>query len=312
MSHDEERASDKRGAGQERGKEGGREGGQRRAALTLLLRLAGPMQSWGTQSAFNRRDTGLDPSKSGVIGLLCAALGRPREAPVDDLAALQMGVRVDHEGVLQTDYHTTGGVSPAERARRTKEGERYGVAEFSGGGVRTVLSLRAYLADANFLVGLSAHTPAEQALLHQLDHALARPVWPLFLGRKAFLPAEPVRLPDLPPLGPGLRPLPLRAALLGYPWPTPAPAQPTTLRFVFDVFPHDDNDSEGVEMDDLGATAAGAIAGAEWRNDTPLSFTSADRRYAPRRVHTAFLERPATTSFSVPFSAELPGGRDRG
>ena len=55
---------------------------------TLLMRLAGPMQSWGTQSQFRERDTGLEPSKSGVIGLLCAALGRPREESVADLAAL--------------------------------------------------------------------------------------------------------------------------------------------------------------------------------------------------------------------------------
>jgi CRISPR system Cascade subunit CasD len=36
----------------------------------LLLRLAGPMQAWGTQSRFVNRDTELEPSKSGVIGLL--------------------------------------------------------------------------------------------------------------------------------------------------------------------------------------------------------------------------------------------------
>ena len=28
----------------------------------LLLRLAGPMQSWGTRSRFSNRDTGLEPS----------------------------------------------------------------------------------------------------------------------------------------------------------------------------------------------------------------------------------------------------------
>ena len=32
---------------------------------TLLMRLAGPMQSWGTQSRFTVRDTGREPSKSG-------------------------------------------------------------------------------------------------------------------------------------------------------------------------------------------------------------------------------------------------------
>ena len=45
----------------------------------LLLRLAGQMQSWGTQSRFSNRDTDLEPSKSGVIGLLCAAMGIPRD-----------------------------------------------------------------------------------------------------------------------------------------------------------------------------------------------------------------------------------------
>ena len=76
---------------------------------TLLLRLAGPMQSWGTQSRFSVRDTGLEPSKSGVVGLLCAALGLPRHEEVDHLAALSMGVRVDSEGALKMDYQTAGG-----------------------------------------------------------------------------------------------------------------------------------------------------------------------------------------------------------
>ena len=62
---------------------------------TLLLRLQGPMQAWGVQSRFGVRDTGREPSKSGLIGLLCAALGREREAPLDDLASLNMGVRID-------------------------------------------------------------------------------------------------------------------------------------------------------------------------------------------------------------------------
>src|SRR5260370_17357943 len=92
---------------------------------TLLLRLAAPMQSWGTQSRFVVRDTGLEPSKSGVIGLLCAALGRPREAPMEDLARLRMGVRVDRGGVMQTDYHTAGGGH-----RRPATG--YGAARFGG------------------------------------------------------------------------------------------------------------------------------------------------------------------------------------
>ncbi len=159
----------------------------------LLLRLAGPMQSWGTQSRFSERDTGLEPSKSGVIGLLCAALGRPRSEPVEDLVNLRMGVRVEREGVMRSDYHTTGGTH--------RQDDRYGVAG-PGGGVRSgaVLSNRYYLADAEFLVGLEGGPN----LLQELDRALKRPRWQLSLGRKAFPPGVPVRLPDTPPWGDNL------------------------------------------------------------------------------------------------------------
>jgi CRISPR system Cascade subunit CasD len=62
------------------------------------------MQSWGTTSRFDERDSQLEPSKSGVLGLVCAALGRDRSEPVDDLACLRMGVRVDREGLLMRDF----------------------------------------------------------------------------------------------------------------------------------------------------------------------------------------------------------------
>lgn len=101
---------------------------------TLLLQLAGPMQSWGTTSCFDERDTQLEPSKSGVIGLLCAALGRDRSKSVEDLAALKMGVRVDREGRLMRDYQTASGVVRASGA----------ISAYA------VVSQRYYLADAVF------------------------------------------------------------------------------------------------------------------------------------------------------------------
>ena len=87
----------------------------------LLMRLAGPMQSWGTRSRFSNRDTGLEPSRSGVIGLLCAALGRPREAPLDDFLPLKMAVRVDREGRLMRDYHTAQNVRRADPSKSTQD-----------------------------------------------------------------------------------------------------------------------------------------------------------------------------------------------
>lgn len=141
----------------------------------LLLRCVGPMQSWGSRSRFQERDTEREPTKSGIIGLLCAALGRDRAEPMDDLAALRMGVRVDLEGRLEIDYHTALDVLKANRS-----------------GTDTQISRRAYLADAAFLVGLEGDGP----LLERLHRALKNPRWPLFLGRKSFVPGCPVFLKD--------------------------------------------------------------------------------------------------------------------
>lgn len=238
---------------------------------TLLLRLAGPMQSWGTRSRFRDRDTGQEPSKSGVVGLLAAALGRPREASVGDLAALRMGVRVDRPGSVQTDFQTAGGVH--------RVGERYGVvrAEKPDTDTETAISWRAYLADASFLVGLEATTPEQEVLLVLLNEALAAPVWPLFLGRKGYVPSWPIRLPDEPPRGPGLSPQPLEIALGTYAWvdvPSLRGVAPMKgrLRLVLEV-----KRSE---------------SGGEARNDQPLSFASADRRFTTRYVVTRLIPRP--------------------
>lgn len=144
---------------------------------TLLLRLAGPMQAWGTTSRFDERDSGMEPSKSGVIGMICAALGRDRSLPVDDLAALRMAVRVDREGLLMRDYQTATGVLLATGKADVR---------------RTVVSPRFYLSDAVFLVGLEG----EVSLLTTIHAALQRPVWPLSLGRKAMPPSLPVWLPE--------------------------------------------------------------------------------------------------------------------
>lgn len=238
---------------------------------TLLLRLAGPMQSWGTQSRFEVRDAGSEPSKSGVVGLLCAALGRPRDAPLDDLVALKMGVRVDQEGRVQVDFQTAGGSH--------LRGDVYGVARASGGPGGTVVSRRYYLADASFLVGLEGATPEQVNLLRQIDAALARPVWPLYLGRKACVPGCPVRLPKGPPGGPGLRDGSLDAVLRAYPWPPRSPYDDLRRRFVFDADP--------------GSTA-------EQRADVPLSFVQGDRRFATRFVRTELLHQEHNAAGGTP------------
>ena len=74
---------------------------------TLLLRLAAPLQAWGADSKFETRKTAREPTKSGVIGLLAAALGLRRDEtePLTRLAQLRFGVRVEREGQLLVDFH---------------------------------------------------------------------------------------------------------------------------------------------------------------------------------------------------------------
>ena len=83
---------------------------------TLLLRLVGPMQSWGTTSRFDHRDTGKEPSKSGIVGLLAAALGIGREnwTDLEPLSRLAMGVRHDRAGVPKRDYQTAKDIISAD------------------------------------------------------------------------------------------------------------------------------------------------------------------------------------------------------
>jgi len=136
---------------------------------TLLLRLAAPLQAWGSSSKFNKRMTEREPTKSGVIGMLAAALGRSRTDDISDLQSLKYGVRIDQEGQLLKDFHTA----------HTFDNKQ-----------PPFISDRYYLADALFVVGLEG----AEDLLQKIDQAVKNPVFPLYLGRRACPPAGPVAL----------------------------------------------------------------------------------------------------------------------
>jgi len=154
---------------------------------TLFLRLAGPMQSWGTSSRFQLRRTDTFPSKSGVLGLLLCAKGVRREdsaADLKTLSSLTMGVRVDRSGTLGWDYHTAG----AKIGMRKAEGGLKHEGNKKDRPFETLLSRRQYLWDASFLVALHG----DPSLIGEYAKWLDNPIWPVFLGRKCCVPAEPV------------------------------------------------------------------------------------------------------------------------
>lgn len=165
---------------------------------TLLLRFAGPMQAWGTGTRFDVCRTNREPTKSGVVGLLAAALGLRRDAPLDALTSLRFGVRVDREGVVLRDYHMVRGEKSAYVTRRY------------------------YLCDAVFLVGVSGE---DETLMQRLEEAIRRPAFPLFLGRRSCPPEGRVSL--------GLRAESLEDALTREPCLAPG-KRPEKVRMVLE------------------------------------------------------------------------------
>lgn len=200
---------------------------------TLLVRLAGPLQSWGTVSRFGpRRDTHSRPTKSGVLGLCAAALGLERAEGLRELGDVRFGVRADQPGTPARDYHLVGAggfpvrprdvITDHRRAAAVAdsmaraEGPAFGrhpLADWYGApkyivtdpGTGALVSRqlvrsglvteRWYLADAAFVAGLQ-HSDAE--FLRTLARALEHPRRLLWLGRKSCPPSGTLAGPLLP------------------------------------------------------------------------------------------------------------------
>ena len=148
---------------------------------TVFLRLEGPLQAWGDNSKFVIRRTMDAPTKSGVLGLICCAMGLSRQdarAELTRLNELAMAVRIDRPGRLWQDFHTVG----AGTGLRTAKGR------LKTGTQGTLVTRRYYLCDASFLVALQG-APAAIADVHR---ALKSPQRPIFLGRKSCPPCVPV------------------------------------------------------------------------------------------------------------------------
>ncbi|MFC3997442.1 type I-E CRISPR-associated protein Cas5/CasD [Nocardiopsis sediminis] len=232
----------------------------------LALRFDAPMQSWGVRSRFTYRDTSPEPTKSGVVGLLGAALGVERTdvAGIARLAGLRMAVRVEREGILERDYQVTTGVPTTK-----------------GTGHRNVVSHRYYLADALFLVLLEGDRPH----LERLRDAVLHPAWPLFFGRKAHVPAGPLVLPEEWGLGTGIRPeTTLEEALRVHPW-------------------QEDRSGPGADIaavPDLRAVieVSARERDAEPRYDLPVTFASGDREFRQRHVRVCHVPIPPAESVS--------------
>ena len=170
----------------------------------LTLQLQGPLQSWGFDSQYNRRNTGLMPTKSAIAGMCCAALGYTRGSDNEKEFLEQFGkvrmtaIAIPRQGRKKElpvrrlqDYHTVGGGydpnDPNERNSITVSAED-GKPRVKNGQALAVLTHRQYLTDASFGVILEGDT----ALSVDIAKALADPKWGIWLGRKTCIPTAPV------------------------------------------------------------------------------------------------------------------------
>ncbi len=164
----------------------------------LAIWLEGPLQSWGFDSCFGRRDTLDFPTRSGVMGLFCCALGasgeqkellaRWSEPSMKVLAydRMKQGVAAERLPLLQ-DFHMVGSdydsTDPWENLfiPKTELGKNQ-----VGTGAK--ITHRHYIQDMAFGVIFEGNA----ILLSEMAAALQEPVWDLYLGRKSCAPTETI------------------------------------------------------------------------------------------------------------------------
>jgi CRISPR system Cascade subunit CasD len=226
----------------------------------LPLWFDAPLQSWGFDSRFQRRATGLFPTKSGVIGLVCAAMGLAKgsdeeRVQLPRLAALTLNLwqfprRAAHgrkESLLVQrleDFHT---VLHTRKATNKPNKD-------------PVITRRQYLLEARFGLRLTG----DPELLGQVATALKNPRWGVWFGRKSCLPASPVYLAG------------------------PFSSEPEAWKALLAAagLPPETSEDQFSRVEEVASFADGT----DTYNDQPISFGTAEssgvegRQFAPRRV----------------------------
>ena len=144
----------------------------------LVLRLEGPLQSWGENAKWDFRDSSTMPTKSGIVGLLGCAMGQERgsQVLVELAQSITVAIRADRPGAKFVDFQTVQG-DPLMAAT--------GKPKTTG---NTILSPHAYLQDASFTVFIDTSPEWQQRIVSALEN----PRWCMYLGRKNCVPSRPI------------------------------------------------------------------------------------------------------------------------
>lgn len=169
----------------------------------LILRLAGPLQSWSGYRLMVNMDsltpTEPMPRKSGITGLIGAALG------TRDLSALggryDLHARIERTNPTAEDFQTLGplpGFTPTNPGKATLIADRHekirtarGRAAFpakrDGGNFHTAITRKDYLAHSEYIVALEA----DDDTVADFAAAVRTPRFMTYLGRKSCPPTFP-------------------------------------------------------------------------------------------------------------------------
>nr|EES53470.1 MAG: CRISPR-associated protein, Cas5 [Leptospirillum ferrodiazotrophum] len=166
----------------------------------LLLWLEAPLQSWGFDSKFGRRETLKFPTRSGVVGLVCSALGAGGEQRelLAEFSSLRQTVisfvrsrqtengkqKLDREPLLRDFQMVGSGYDDRDPWMSLMIPKTISGGRSVGGG--TKMTYRFYLQDTFFAV-IFESLP-QQSL--EIAEALRNPVWDLYLGRKNCVPTD--------------------------------------------------------------------------------------------------------------------------
>jgi len=145
----------------------------------LILKLQGPMQSWGKDSFEGLRPSELFPGRSALLGLLGACLGveRTDQQRLQDLASsVSFAVRVDKQGQKMTDYHTVKDAREDYRGLKSHD---------------TIQTWREYWQDACYTVAVWANANAVVSLA-DIEQAIKQPFYTPVLGRRSCPLARPL------------------------------------------------------------------------------------------------------------------------
>jgi len=169
----------------------------------LLMWLEAPLQSWGADSRFGRRDSFDFPTRSGVLGLICCALGRGgkqrewlarlADYPQTVTAYVRTQTFGDSGPVkrmrepLLRDFHMVGaGYDLSDPWQKLLEPYKSDGKPRTSAGGGTKMTYRYYLQDMAYSVIMPL--PEEEA--NSIAQALQDPYWDLYLGRKCCVPTD--------------------------------------------------------------------------------------------------------------------------